>query len=161
MMTASDSARRTHEATMRLTQFTDNALRCLMLLALRAGGAVPIPEIARTMEISEDHLAKIVQRLVRLGYVQTSRGRLGGVRLARDPAEINLGQLVRVTEKHFDPVACCGDCAVDCPIAPACSIGPVFSDALTAFLAVLDGRTLESVIVRRAVERRELMASVG
>jgi Rrf2 family transcriptional regulator, nitric oxide-sensitive transcriptional repressor len=146
---------------MRLTQFTDNALRCLMLLATRDGIAVPIPEIARTMNISEDHLAKIVQRLVRLGYVRTARGRLGGVRLAHAPRDINLGEFVRATEKHFDIVACFTEAAESCPIAPTCSLATVVRDALDAFFAVLDQRTLADVVVGSAVPRRMLVESVA
>jgi Rrf2 family transcriptional regulator, nitric oxide-sensitive transcriptional repressor len=146
---------------MRLTQFTDNALRCLMLLAMRDGRPVPIPEIARTMSISEDHLAKIVQRLVRLGYVQTTRGRLGGVRLAREPREINLGEFVRSTEKHFDIVACFTETAETCPIAPNCSLASVMGDALTAFFSVLDGRTLGDIVTGMAAPRRFRMETVG
>lgn len=134
---------------MRLTQFTDNALRCLMYLSLREeSSAVPIPEIARTMRISEDHLGKIVQRLVRLGYVQTARGRTGGVRLAKPPAEINIGRLIRDTEESFSLVGCFLEDGHNCPLAGACRLAGLLDEGLTAFFRVLDERTLEDVVAQ-------------
>ena len=84
---------------MHLTRFTDNALRCLTYLALHPGKIETVGTIARRMALSEDHLVKVVQRLAHLGYVETMRGRGGGVRLVVEPAKINVGAVVRATEE--------------------------------------------------------------
>ncbi len=128
---------------MHLTRFTDNALRCLTYLALHPGETETAGTIARRMALSEDHLVKVVQRLARLGYVETMRGRGGGVRLIQAPAAINIGTLVRQTEENFRLVECFDRELNHCPIAPSCAIAPALGEALEAFLAVLDRYTLE------------------
>lgn len=138
---------------MHLTRFSDNALRCLMLLGLERERAIPVPEIAARMNMSYEHLVKIVQRLTTLGYVETLRGRNGGARLAIEPSALRLGALIRQTEENLALVECFSAEAPGCPIAPACRLAPLLDDALTAFFAVLDGKTLEDVLA----PRRELM----
>ena len=128
---------------MHLTRFTDNALRCLTYLALHPGETETVGTIARRMALSEDHLVKVVQRLAHLGYVETMRGRGGGVRLIREPAAINIGAVVRQTEENFRLVECFDEAANTCPIAPSCGLAPALDEALKAFLAVLDRYTLE------------------
>ena len=130
---------------MHLTRFTDNALRCLTYLALHPGETETAGTIARRMALSEDHLVKVVQRLARLGYVETMRGRGGGVRLILAPSAINVGTLVRQTEENFRLVECFDGELNRCPIAPACAIAPALGEALEAFLAVLDRCTLEDL----------------
>jgi Rrf2 family nitric oxide-sensitive transcriptional repressor len=127
---------------MHLTRFTDNALRCLTYLALHPGETETVGAIARRMVLSEDHLVKVVQRLAHLGYVETMRGRGGGVRLVMEPAEINIGKVVRHTEENFRLVECFDQSQSHCPIAPSCVLAPVLNEALDAFLAVLDRYTL-------------------
>ena len=128
---------------MHLTRFTDNALRCLTYLALHPGETETVGTIARRMALSEDHLVKVVQRLAALGYVETMRGRGGGVRLVAEPARINIGAVVRQTEENFRLVECFDDASNRCPIAPSCGLAPALDEALKAFLGVLDGYTLE------------------
>ena len=94
--------------------------------------------------ISQSHLTKVVQDLGQSGYVETVRGRHGGIRLRKAAADINLGTLVRHTEKHFDLVDC-----PSCLIAPACQVNNVFAQATRAFLAVLDQYTLADMMVWR------------
>ena len=84
---------------MHLTRFTDNALRCLLHLGVTPERRSTIGEVAASMAMSEDHLTKVVQRLAQRGYVQTIRGRKGGVRLAKLPADIVVGAVVRDTEQ--------------------------------------------------------------
>jgi len=127
---------------MHLTRFSDNALRCLTYFALYPGESATIGEIARRMALSEDHLVKVVQRLARLGYVETTRGRAGGVRMIRSPEEINIGKVVRETEESFRLVECFDAENNTCPIAPACHLAGVLDEGLKAFLAVLDRYTL-------------------
>lgn len=128
---------------MHLTRFTDNALRCLTYLALHPGETETVGTIARRMALSEDHLVKVVQRLAHLGYVETMRGRGGGVRLIVEPTKINVGAVVRATEENFRLVECFDDASNTCPIAPACGLAPALDLALKAFLEVLDRYTLE------------------
>lgn len=127
---------------MHLTRFTDNALRCLTYLALHPGQTETVGTIARRMALSEDHLVKVVQRLAHLGYVETMRGRGGGVRLIVAPGRINVGAVVRETEENFRLVECFDEASNTCPIAPACGLAPALDEALTAFLSVLDRYTL-------------------
>lgn len=142
---------------MRLTQFTDNALRCLTFLALSDDALHTARDISARMGMSADHLAKVIQRLTQLGYVETTRGWKGGVRLAKPPESIVVGEVVRQTEQSFALVACFDADGAVCPIAPACALAPVFDEALQAFLAVLDGYTLADL----TRDRRQLRALIG
>jgi len=128
---------------MHLTRFTDNALRCLTYLALHPGETETVGTIARRMALSEDHLVKVVQRLAHLGYVETMRGRGGGVRLIVEPKQINIGAVVRQTEENFRLVECFDEHTNTCPIAPSCGLAPALDEALKAFLGVLDRYTIE------------------
>jgi Rrf2 family nitric oxide-sensitive transcriptional repressor len=134
---------------MRLTRFTDNALRCLMVLGLEPDRCITVNAIAERMNMSYEHLVKIVQKLAELGYVETVRGRHGGVRLAVPAESIRLGALVRQTEENLTLVECFDPATNTCPIAPACQLAGVLDEALTAFLAVLDRRTLADALQPR------------
>lgn len=134
---------------MRLTRFTDNALRCLIYLGLTETDPTPAAHIAQTMGMSEDHLVKVVQRLAHLGYVRTLRGRGGGIRLAMQPEAINIGQVVRATEDNLCIATCFDKSDHACPIASACMLAGSLDDALRAFLAELDKRTLADLLAPR------------
>jgi Rrf2 family nitric oxide-sensitive transcriptional repressor len=134
---------------MRLTRFTDNALRALIYLGLRDRGPIPSAEIARRMGMSEDHLVKVMQRLAHLGIVQTVRGRRGGVRLARAPQQINIGQVVRATEESLQLVDCLHGADCDCPIGPVCVLNNALTDSLAGFFAPLDRLTLADLLAPR------------
>ncbi|MBL8548547.1 MAG: Rrf2 family transcriptional regulator [Hyphomonadaceae bacterium] len=129
---------------MRLTRHTDYALRVLTHLAVHPQNFSSIAEISAAFGISQNHLMKVVQRLAALGYVETTRGRNGGLRLARDPGDIRVGSVVRETEESLDLVDC-GSCV----IAPACGLTGALDEALAAFMAVLDRYTLADLIGRR------------
>lgn len=129
---------------MQLTRYTDYSVRVLTHLSTYPDRLSCIAEIARAYGISQSHLMKVVQDLGHSGYVETVRGRNGGIRLRKPPAEINLGALVRHTEKHFDVVDC-----PNCLIAPACQMTSVFAQATRAFLSVLDQYTLADMMSRR------------
>lgn len=131
---------------MRLTRHTDNALRCLTVLALQPDRPHVVAEIARQMAMSSDHLFKVVGRLAALGYVETTRGRAGGVRLARPASEIRIGAVVRATEENFVLVECFDPETNQCPIAPVCVLAPALDRALEAFFAVLDELTLSDLV---------------
>lgn len=139
---------------MRLTLHTDLAFRTLVHLGLQDGGRVQTEEIAAAWRISGNHLDKVVQRLAAAGLVETRRGRGGGLRLARDPAAITLGAVVRCTEDDLALVACfaadgdpCGDRLGErCVLAGACRLQSALGRALAAFLGVLDGMTLADLL---------------
>lgn len=131
---------------MRLTLHSDYALRALMYVGLRGPEELTsIREIAAAYDISTHHLTKVVQRLCHAGFVETVRGRKGGLRLARPPEEIVIGVVIRCTEEDLALVSCFADSS-SCVIAGACGLQPLLRDALGAFLAVLDGATLADLI---------------
>lgn len=134
---------------MRLTRFTDNALRALGYLALTPDEHSTVGLVARRMGMSEDHLLKVVQRLSQLGLVRTIRGRNGGMRLARHAHEIVVGDVVRRTEDNMALVPCFEQGEVTCPIASACGLAPLIDEALEAFLSTLDRYTIADMIARR------------
>jgi len=133
---------------VQLTQFSDYSLRLLLYLAAHPDRLVPIDEVSRAYGVSHHHLVKIVQLLVDRQLVASTRGRGGGLRLNRQPADINVGALVRITEPHFDLVECFDRTTNTCPIEPACGLKQVLRDARRAFLDVLDGRTLADFLPR-------------
>ena len=105
---------------MQLTRFSDYSLRLLLYLAAHPERLVSIDEVSRAYGVSHHHLVKIVQLLVDRKLVASTRGRGGGLRLKRAPAEINVGALIRLTEPHFDLVECFNRTTNTCPIEPAC-----------------------------------------
>jgi Rrf2 family nitric oxide-sensitive transcriptional repressor len=134
---------------MQLTQFSDYSLRALIYLGLRDGALATIEEIAAAYGISESHLTKVVHKLGRLGVIDTVRGRGGGMRLSRRPADINIGATVRLTEGNLTIVECFDVVHNTCPIAPVCGLNGVLGEALQAFMAVLDRYTLADIIQNR------------
>jgi Rrf2 family nitric oxide-sensitive transcriptional repressor len=131
---------------MQLTLFSDYALRVALYLATNPERLVPVAEISSAYGISHAHLVKVAQRLSELGAVEAVRGRTGGIRLARPPAEIRVGALVRATEPNFNLVECFDRKTNSCPIEPVCSLKSVLFRAKEAFLATLDGYTLADLL---------------
>ena len=126
---------------MRLTRHTDYALRVLIHLAQHTGRLCSISEIAALHAISRNHLMKVVNQIVNAGFVDSVRGRGGGIRLARQPKDIVIGAVVRACEPSLDIV----DCS-DCALMPGCGLTPVLGQAMTAFLAVLDHKSLADIL---------------
>ncbi|MBX3447582.1 MAG: Rrf2 family transcriptional regulator [Parvibaculaceae bacterium] len=141
---------------MRLTMHTDYALRLLMHLALAPDRLVTISEVAEAYAISRNHLVKVAHELGKEGFVETVRGRGGGLRLARLPEQIGIGEVVRAMEEDFRIVECFDRKINACCIAPACRLKHLLADALNAWLAVLDGATLADLVARPAPLRRLL-----
>lgn len=141
---------------MQLTTHTDYALRLLIYLAVRdATEPARVQEVAARYAISSHHVAKVAQTLVQLGYIHSYRGRGGGLLLAVPVETINIGTLVRQTE-NLRLLECFGPDST-CPIDPVCGLKHVLGVAQQAFLAVLDGYTLDRLISNRA----ELSALLG
>lgn len=130
---------------MKLTNYTDYALRVLMYLGVNEGELATVAEIAECHDISRNHMVKIVHHLGQLGYVETTRGKNGGIRLGRRPEAINIGRVIRETEGNMAIVECFGT-ANTCLHSPGCELKSALREALKAFLAVLDNYTLADLI---------------
>lgn len=127
---------------MRLTLYTDYSLRVLIYLAQNADKVVTISELADFYRISRNHLVKVVHELGLTGYVHTIRGKHGGIRLARAPSQIVIGEVVRRTEPDFDLLECLNPEADRCVITNVCKLKSVLADARDTFLGQLDKYTL-------------------
>jgi Rrf2 family nitric oxide-sensitive transcriptional repressor len=139
---------------MRLTLHTDFALRLLMLLALEPDTLHTIEEVATRYRISKNHLMKVAQTLVQKGFVESVRGRSGGLRLARPADRINLGAVVRTTEDSLTLVECFDRETNTCVVAPACGLRGPLDEALAAFFAVLNKYSLADLVSNPATYRR-------
>jgi Rrf2 family nitric oxide-sensitive transcriptional repressor len=135
---------------MRLTTYTDYALRTLMYLAVNRDRLVTIQDIADMHGIAKNHLTKVVHQLGRIGLVETVRGRNGGLKLKRDPVDINLGEVVRNTETDFFMAECFDSEKNNCMFSAACELKDVLGSATRAYLEVLDRVTLESLVNKRS-----------
>lgn len=129
---------------MKLTLHTDYALRMLIFLAVRDGRQVTVSDVATTYGLSRNHLLKVALNLGRLGYIRTTRGRSGGIALAKRPEDINLGEVVRHMEDGFALVDCMSDGRA-CAISRACRLKGIVGMALDAFMAVFDRFTLADI----------------
>lgn len=118
-----------------------------------------VDEIARRYGISRNHLAKVSQRLLAEGYVETFRGRTGGMRLAKEPGEIVVGQVVRRFE-NFDAFVSCFPAGSGCAVNGLCALKPALAGALEAFLEHLDGYLLTDLIPDRSAFAMRLEATV-
>ncbi len=133
---------------MRLTTQTDYALRTLMFLASQEGSQT-IDDIASAYGISKNHLMKVAQRLAGAGVIVSQRGRGGGLTLARDPAEINIGSVVRAMEEVSQFVECSPGSTNNCIVTPVCGLSHMLVDAVEAFLSHLDKFTLSDVMGKK------------
>ena len=131
---------------MRLTHFSDYALRVLMYAAVRGENLITIEETAGLYGISRAHLMKVANQLTRAGYLKAIRGRSGGLALAKRPDSIRLGDVLRATEPDFALVECF---TADnrCLITPRCRLRGALHEALAAFVGTLDGYTLADLIL--------------
>lgn len=130
---------------MRLTLYTDYSLRVLIYLASKEDENVTITELADFYRISRNHLVKVVHNLGLDGYILTTRGRHGGLKLARSAKEILIGEVVRSTEPDFDLLECFNPVTDKCVISKSCSLKSVIFDAQAGFLDVLDKYTLADI----------------
>jgi Rrf2 family transcriptional regulator, nitric oxide-sensitive transcriptional repressor len=138
---------------MQLTRFTDYALRVLLFIGRRRDRerVCTMGEIAAFHRISLEHLRKVVHKLARLGYLNSSRGRGGGLVLGRDPAEIRIGEVVLAMEEDLSIVDCA---ALDCIYAPGCSLKSALDRASAAFMASLDEVTLADLLGAAGMRRQ-------
>ncbi|TKT79134.1 iron-responsive transcriptional regulator RirA [Aquamicrobium sp. LC103] len=138
---------------MRLTRQTNYAIRILMYCAANQGQLSRIPEIAAAYSVSELFLFKILQPLVENGLVTTVRGRNGGVKLGKPATEINLFDVVRVTEDSFAMAECFEKDAVECPLVDSCALNEALRKALGAFFEVLESYTIDDLVKARPAMR--------
>ncbi|MGA0610942.1 Rrf2 family transcriptional regulator [Caldimonas sp. KR1-144] len=131
---------------MKLTAFTDYALRVLIYLAAQPQRRATIAEIAAVFDVKENHLTKVAHFLGRNGLLHNVRGNGGGLELAREPQAIVVGQVVRLTEGAAMPAQCFGDAPGACRIARQCRLRDALGRAVDAFYAVLDDCTLEDLV---------------
>jgi Rrf2 family transcriptional regulator, nitric oxide-sensitive transcriptional repressor len=128
---------------MHLTKHTDISLRVLMYLGTHKGEICNISEIATKVNVSRNHLVKVVHKLAGFGYIKSKQGRGGGILIDGDLKEIRVGDVVRDMETNLSIV----DCSTrSCPLTPSCILKKALSDATTAFMKVLDDYTLEDLI---------------
>lgn len=143
---------------MQLSLHADYSCRVLMYLAVHQSEAKSsIDEISKAYGISTNHLVKVVHNLGKLGFVDTMRGRGGGLRLSRSAKDILIGDVIRRTEPSFALVECFKGDVNTCPIIGPCGLKPILGKAVAAFLSVLDEVTLADV----TVNRKRLADSLG
>lgn len=138
---------------MQINSFSDFSLRTLMYLALNQDRLVTSKEIAASYDLSFDHIAKVAQFLTRHGYVESIRGRYGGMRLARKPDDISIGEVLRLAEAGTGLVECMrpGNKDVHCKLAKFCGLTPLLMDANEAFYKSLDNKMLSDALPKRNV----------
>lgn len=141
---------------MRLTRYTDYAIRVLIYLGTREGQLSSIREIAMSFGISQNHLMKVAQDLAADGFVESVRGRNGGLRLARAANQINLGAVLRSTEALDELVACDG-----CIIARRCDLPPILAEATKAFVSVFEKYTVADLVGRGQAIKQLLSLSMA
>jgi Rrf2 family nitric oxide-sensitive transcriptional repressor len=134
---------------MKLTSYTNYAMRSLQFAALKAPELVRIDDVAQIHNLSRPHIMKIVHELGKAGYLETVRGRSGGFRLARAPEDISVGDVVRITEGPLDVVECFNPQTNSCPLIGICVLSQKLQEATAAFMAVLDDLTIADIAANR------------
>ncbi len=128
---------------MQITRYTDISLRVLMYLAAKPESIVSINHLSTIYLASNNHVVKVVHNLVKLGYVESVRGRNGGVKLNASADSITVSEVVRKTENHDNVINCA---TANCPLHPRCSLTGVLHKANEAFYAVLENTTLADLV---------------
>ncbi|GGD90135.1 protein aau3 [Aureimonas endophytica] len=135
---------------MRLTRQTNHAIRMLMYCAMRGEKLSRVAEIALAYSVSELFLFKILQPLVEAGFVETVRGRNGGIRLRKPAEAITLRAVVEATEENFSLAECFEPGGSDCPLIGNCGLNGALHEALEAFLEVLAGYTIADLVADKS-----------
>lgn len=130
---------------MRLTKQTNYAIRILMYCAANNGKLSQVSEIAAAYNLSEAFLFKVLKPIVKHGFIDSIRGRNGGIKLAKPAGEIKLSEIVRITEDNFAMADCFDPEGTDCPLLDHCGLNSALREALNAFFAVLDNYTIKDL----------------
>lgn len=142
---------------MKLTSYSNFALRSLQLAALKAPDLIRVDDVVRVHGLARPHIVKIVHELGRAGYLETVRGRGGGFRLAKPAEDIAIGDVVRLTEGPLDLVECFNPEQNTCPLIGICKLSRALQNATKAFMAILDDLTLADI----ASNKSELLARIA
>lgn len=142
---------------MKLTSYSNYALRSLQLAALKAPDRIRVDDVVRVHGLARPHIVKIVHELGRAGYLETARGRGGGFRLAKPAEQIKIGDVIRLTEGPMDVVECFNPEKNTCPLIGICKLSQAIQKATGAFMAVLDDLTLADI----ASNRNELLNRIA
>lgn len=134
---------------MKLTSYTNYALRSLQLAAVKAPALVRVDDVANIHGLSRPHIVKIVHELGRAGYLETVRGRGGGFRLGRAPEDIMVGEVVRLTEGRLDVVECMNRADNTCILIDICKLSTTMAKAAAAFMTVLDEITIADIAANK------------
>lgn len=134
---------------MKLTSYTNYAMRSLQLAAVKSPSLVRIDDVANIHNLSRPHIMKVVHQLGRAGYLETLRGRNGGFRLARPAEDILIGDVVRLTEGPLEVVECFNPANNTCPLIGICVLSRKLQQAAAAFMAVLDDLTVADIAANR------------
>ena len=134
---------------MQLTSYTDYSLRALLYIADQPGRLVTVSEIAEHYEVSRNHMVKVVHNLGANGYIQTVRGKSGGVRLAKAPEDIRISEVVKSTEPHMNIQECFNPETNKCPLMGDCRMMGVFAEARKGFMNVLASYTLADMMIKK------------
>lgn len=135
---------------MQLTQYTDYSLRVLIYLSMKKSGELAtITDISGFYGISRNHLVKVVHNLANLGFIQTIRGKHGGMQLARAPEKISIGEVVRRTETNCDLAECFNKATNRCALTPVCALKSILGEARTGFFEVLDRYSLADAVTQK------------
>ncbi|MDZ7752471.1 MAG: Rrf2 family transcriptional regulator [Gammaproteobacteria bacterium] len=137
---------------MQISRFADYGLRILIYLTQTPGRAVPMREIAAFFDISHEHLRKVVHHLSQAGLIHGDRGRLGGLRLAHDPATIRVGAVLDDMDKPAAIVECYG--RNPCRLAPGCRLEGALEEARGTFMERLNRYTLADMVATPAMRRK-------
>jgi Rrf2 family nitric oxide-sensitive transcriptional repressor len=141
---------------MQLTRFSDYSIRTLIFLGLLPPGELSnVASVAAHYDISRNHVVKVVHQLAQLGYIDSVKGKGGGIRLAIPANRIRLGEVIRHTEGTLIPIDCG---APYCHILPGCRVRGVLKEAMDAFMAVLDRYTLADILDGRQVQLRQFLS---
>lgn len=135
---------------MKLTSYTNYAMRCLQLAALKSPDLVRIDDVVEIHRISRPHIVKVVHQLGKAGYLETVRGRNGGFRLGRPAESITVGEVVRVTEGPLELVECFNAQTNTCPLIGLCELSAKIKEATAAFMAVLDSTSVADIVRNRS-----------
>ena len=130
---------------MYLSKFTDYSFRILIYLGHNQNKLFTVDELANTLNLSTHHMKKIIYKLAKNGYISSSKGRNGGIKLGMSPKDINLGKLLQVTEDNLNLVECLSNNNT-CNLNTSCKLKPIMNDALISFVSEFYKYTLYDII---------------
>lgn len=146
---------------MQLTLYTDYSLRVLLYLGIHAEQRVTVTEISEFFGISRNHLVKVVHNLGKQGLVETMRGKSGGLRLAKAPEDINIGEIVQKVEPHMNLLECFDDATNTCPVTMQCALKGVLYKARKSFTDELAQYSLRDIMNMSALRNAPVEISIA